>query len=323
MSYLLRHRPDVGNLKPDDQGWVLLDDVVRAAGRLMHRKVTVDDVHGMLDASRIKRFEVDTQGRIRAVTERRRRPRAHPPDILYHATSGAVLERCGSSGQLRGSGRRPLYLSADEAAAWRVAHTRHGADPRVLYVDTTRARRHGVRFFKNRRTGLFTSERLPLSDVLNLQPNYAEQQSAGGIPLAMVDGVLKMALIRVTRRSGVTWEVAKGKLEPGETPEVAGVREVREEMGIESDLRVTRYVGLIRYGFLAPGGLPRLKSVYLYLMETPDGTVPSFTPRREEGIGDVRWFTPEEACQAVTHSSLRPIMVVARDMATENPLEAP
>lgn len=314
MSYLLRHRPDVGGLQPDPDGWVVLDELVAAASKLMHRKLALDDVHGMLDASRVKRFEIDPTGRIRAIAERRRRPRAHPPDILYHAISASTLAKAGPSGQLRGSGRRPLYLSAQEAAAWRVAHTRHGDEPRVLYVDTTRARRHGVRFFKNKRTGLFTSERLPLSDVLNLQPNYAEQQSAGGIPIVTMDGQLKMALIRVTRRSGVTWEVAKGKLEPGETPVVAGIREVQEEMGIESALRVTDYVGLIRYGFLAPGGLPRLKSVYLYLMETLDGSVPTFTPRKEEGIGDVQWFTPEEACNAVTHSSLKPIMQVAREM---------
>lgn len=314
MSYLLRHRPDVGGLKPDDKGWVQLDALVRAAAKLMHRKVAVEDVHGMLDAARVKRFELK-EGRIRAIRERRKRPRAHPPDILYHAISTKQLDKARPNKHIRGSGRRPLYLSADEGQAWRVAHTRHGEAPRVLYVDTTRARRHGVRFYRNKRTGLYTADRLPLCDVLNLQPQFAEQQSAGGIPLTRDEhGQVRMALIRVTRRSGVTWEVAKGKLEPGETPESAGIREVREEMGIESALRITDYVGLIRYGFLAPGGLPRLKSVYLYLMETEDGAIPSFAPRAEEGIGDVQWFTPKEACRAVTHSSLKPIMRVARAM---------
>ena len=142
-----------------------------------------------------------------------------------------------------------------------------------------------------------------------------EAAVAGGIPIMRGDdGAWRMALIKVTRRSGVTWEVAKGKLEPGETPESAGIREVREEMGIDSELVVTGYVGLIRYGFLAPGGLPRLKSVYLYLMQTADGSVPEFTPREAEGIGEVQWFTPDDACKAVTHSSLKPIMKVARDM---------
>lgn len=315
MSYLLRHRPDAGGLEPDDDGWVSLEDIVRAAGRLMHRRVGEEDVRAVLDDSKVQRFQIE-EDRIRAVREKRKRTRASPPDILYHATNTEMLEKARSNGQqLKGSSRRPLYLSSQEPSAWRVAHTRYGEDPQVLYVDTTRARRHGVRFFKNRRTGLYTAERLPLSDVLNLQPKFAEQQSAGGIPIMRGDdGAWRMALIKVTRRSGVTWEVAKGKLEPGETPESAGIREVREEMGIDSELVVTGYVGLIRYGFLAPGGLPRLKSVYLYLMQTADGSVPEFTPREAEGIGEVQWFTPDDACKAVTHSSLKPIMKVARDM---------
>ena len=98
-----------------------------------------------------------------------------------------------------------------------------------------------------------------------------------------------MALIRVTRRSGVTWEVAKGKLEPGEPPEIAGIREVREEMGIDVDLKITRNLGMIRHDFLAPGGLPRLKTVHLFLME-PTEPIAQFLPAHREGIGAVRWF---------------------------------
>ena len=38
-------------------------------------------------------------------------------------------------------------------------------------------------------------------------------------------------MIQVRRRSGLTWEVAKGKLEPGESPWQAAIREVQEEIG--------------------------------------------------------------------------------------------
>lgn len=312
LTFLLRHKPEAGQLTPDEEGWVPIEDLARAAGRLMRRKVLREDLEGMLEAARVKRFEIegDTM-RVRA--DRRAKPKVTPPDILYHATSQELIDEARAAGHLKLSGR-PLHLSADEAQAWRVAHRRDGP-PRVLYVDTSRARRHGVRFFQNRRTGLFTAERIPVADVLNLQPNFAEQQSAGGIPVSRgPDGRPRMALIRVTRRSGVTWEVAKGKLEPGETPEAAGIREVQEEMGVTQDLRVTGYVGLIRYGFLAPGGLPRLKSVYLYLMEAEEGVELTFDPRAAEGIGDVRWFSPAEACRAVTHSSLRPIMRAAQEL---------
>ncbi len=318
MAYLLRHRPEAGRLEPDPEGWVPIDEVARAVGALCRGAVREDDVRAVVNQSRVQRFEIDAD-RIRArkgwENERRLRREHGPiPDILYHATSGAAVTRARKQGVLR-RGHRPLILESREEDAWFQAHLRHGDDPRVLYVDTTRARRRGVRFRRNPRTGLYTVRRVACSDILNLQSGFAEQRSAGGIPVRRNDaGQVEMALIEVTRRSGVTWEVAKGKLEPGETPEAAALREVREEMGIESDLRITGYVGLIRYGFLAPGGRPRLKSVYLYLMESHDGSIPYFRPRAAEGIGDVRWFSPEEACRAVTHSSLRPIMQVARRM---------
>jgi 8-oxo-dGTP pyrophosphatase MutT (NUDIX family) len=186
----------------------------------------------------------------------------------------------------------------------------------VLYVDTGRAHRHGVRFQRNLTKSLWFSGPVPLTDVLNLRPNFAVQLSAGGIPMVDgPDGVPRLALIKVTRRSGITWEVAKGKLEDGETPERAAIREVKEEMGLEVGLEIERWAGLVRYGFMAPGNRPRLKSVFLYLMR-PTDVIPegSFHPSEREGIHDVQWFTPDEAAEAVTHTSLQPVMRDVRDM---------
>lgn len=319
LSFLLRHRPDAAGLKLDPDGWAPLAETVAGVAKLMKRPVTVEDLHSMLADARVKRFAIEdgSEPRIRAIADRRAEPKVQPPDILYHAVLDEEIAAAREGGQLLPDPRRPLFLSDDEAAAWRVVHRRRG-DGQVLYVDSTRARRHGVRFRRHKRSDLYTADRLPLADVLNLQPRFGEQLSAGGLPVALgEDGNPRVALIRVTRRSGVTWEVAKGKLEIGETPEAAAVREVQEEMGIEVDLDITGYVGLIRYGFLAPGGLPRLKTVHLYLMRPTEAGLLSFSPRAAEGIADVRWFTPREACKAVTHTSLRPLMRTACDMILE------
>ena len=40
--------------------------------------------------------------------------------------------------------------------------------------------------------------------------------------------------------------------------------------------------------------------------------VDAFNPSTREGVRDVKWFTPAEACEVVTHTSLRPLMVEAR-----------
>jgi 8-oxo-dGTP pyrophosphatase MutT (NUDIX family) len=235
------------------------------------------------------------------------------PDILYHACTAEQVRGYEAAGALRLESR-PIFLSDDECQAWRVAH-RLGGEPRVLYVDTARHRRRRLRLQRSRRSGLYVARSLALADVLNLQPRFEEQRSAGGIPVVRgEDGVWRMALIRVTRRSGVTWEVAKGKLEAGEPPEWAGIREVQEEMGVDVDFAVRGLVGLVRYGFLAPGGLPRLKTIYLYLLEPRGEIAGAFRPSEREGIRDVRWFTTEEACEVVTHTSLRPLMRRAQQL---------
>jgi putative RNA 2'-phosphotransferase len=316
MAFLLRHRPEVGGLQLDEQGWVDLDSLTVALTRMLRAEVCADTVTGIIDTSDVLRFEIQ-DGRIRA-TRPQRNSRGFSPDIIYHAATQEQVDHYVIQGKVELPASRSIYLSTDEGQAWRAAH-RLGTHPRVLYVDASRARRHGVRFQRNRRSGLYHARSIPTSDVLNLLPRYAEQLSAGGIPISRgPEGQPRMALIRVARRSGVTWEVAKGKLEPGETPEYAGVREVCEEMGLDVDLRIVCEVGLVRYGFMAPGGLPRLKTVHLYLMEPLSPIETAFRPSTREGIGEVQWFTPDEACRAVTHSSLIPAMRRARELVASH-----
>lgn len=315
MAFLLRHRPDVGGLVPDEEGFVAIEALADALGKLLRTAVDPGAIRAIAEGGAVRRFEL-TDGRIRAIRkgeERRAQEprRCQPPDILYHATTDDQVDRVRTTGVLSAGSDRHVFLSSDEAHAWRVAHRLPGGAPQVLYVDAARARRHGVRFYRNRRNGLYMASPIPVSDVLNLQPNFAEQISAGGIPVSVGPDGVRVALIRVTRKSGVTWEVAKGKLEPGEPPEIAAVREVREEMGIDVGFRITKGLGVVRYGFLAPGGLPRLKTVHLFLME-PDAPIETFLPAEKEGIGAVQWFTLDDACTAVTHTSLVPLMRRAR-----------
>jgi 8-oxo-dGTP pyrophosphatase MutT (NUDIX family) len=195
-----------------------------------------------------------------------------------------------------------MQLSRVEGHAWRVGH-RQWDDPVVLFVDAARARREGVSF-ERLRTGQYATEQVPVRHVLNLRDGFAEQASAGGFLVDWSLGAPRLALIRVVRRGGATWEVAKGKIEAGEPPHVAAMREVREEMGVRGPLEVSAVVGSIRYGFCTPDGAPRLKTIYLYVLEGREPEL-EFTPAVAEGIEEVRWFSLDEACAVLAHPSLR------------------
>jgi 8-oxo-dGTP pyrophosphatase MutT (NUDIX family) len=234
-----------------------------------------------------------------------------PPDILYHATSRARVRRVFETGSLTVDGGRPVFLSRTEEQAWQVAH-RGGGDPFVLVVDASRARRGGCRFSLNRQ-GLWLAPAIPLAHLLNLHPDYGEQVSAGGIPTWFGPDGPQVCLIRVARRHGATWEVAKGKLETGETPAQTAVREVQEEMGFHAELQVRLPLGAVRYGFLTPEGAPRLKTLHMYLMESAE-RFSDFQPADKEGVVDVGWFPPAEAERMVVHRSLRPLLRQVREL---------
>ena len=236
---------------------------------------------------------------------KKRRGGGRLPDLLYHACSETAGKEAVRTGVLKSSRGQDVFLSSDEARTWRVGH-RLQEKPLVVVVDVRRAVREGVSFRKGR-TGLYLAERLPVSCLVNLQKGFREQHSAGGFLVRRTGGRIEICLVSCKRRSGVSWEIAKGKMEPGETPAATAVRELQEEMGFEADVRVTESLGMVRYVFSTPKKEVRLKAMHLFLMEASPSPE-TFSPAEGEGIVDVRWFPVSEARRLVRHSSLRPVL---------------
>ena len=232
------------------------------------------------------------------------RKRSLPPDILYHATTEARLQHLKKRGVIEHQRGTAVYLSRTEGHAWQVAHRLLGR-PFVLYIDVPRARKGGVEFSRNRH-GLWEAPSIPVRYVLNLRRGFAEQVSAGGIPCYFAPDGPKLALIQVQRSQSLTWEVAKGKLELGETPIQAAIREVGEEMGSTMELSMLHSLGAVRFGFFIPEGDARLKTLHLFLLRTEEMQL-HFEPAEKEGIHQVKWFDAQSASQVVSHRSLKPI----------------
>lgn len=100
------------------------------------------------------------------------------------------------------------------------------------------------------------------------------------------------------------WDLPKGKVEEGETTEVAAVREVEEECGI-SQLELGKLV-TVTYHIYFQKNL-KLKATYWYAMNY--GGNGDLVPQTEEGIAKVEWKTEAEV-QEVMHDTYDNIRIV-------------
>lgn len=81
------------------------------------------------------------------------------------------------------------------------------------------------------------------------------------------------------------WDLPKGKIDAGETPEIAAVREVEEECGV-SNLTITASLPST-YHVYSENGQLILKTTHWFAMVTNDTS--KLVPQTEEGIDDAQW----------------------------------
>ena len=124
-----------------------------------------------------------------------------------------------------------------------------------------------------------TAELPPPTDVI---------QAAGGLVVRRQSGNLEIAVVH--RPVHHDWSFPKGKLEPGETFELAARREVLEETGMTC--RLVRFIGHTEY--VDRKGRP--KAVAYWVMAPEAG---SFRPNGE--VDELRWVTLEDATRLLTY----------------------
>ncbi len=140
MSGLLRHFPEAGGLSPDPEGFVKIDDLLRAVHEWKksdYSWVSRDHIVAVAELDPKGRFEV-IGAKIRATyghsyTVKVRYPVVARPGRLYHGTQAEKLPSIMREG-LKPMKRLYVHLTKSLEDAWDTARRRPGT-PVVLVVD--------------------------------------------------------------------------------------------------------------------------------------------------------------------------------------------
>lgn len=130
-----------------------------------------------------------------------------------------------------------------------------------------------------------------------------EQVSAGGAAFRLNDSGYEIALISVnpSRR----WQLPKGLIDAGETPEIAALREVREEAGVETEL--LSKIETIEYWYVGDHRGERVrfhKFVHFFLLKYLSGAVED----HDFEVAEARWVQAEKAVNMLAFKSEKEIV---------------
>lgn len=147
LSYWLRHRPDVGGLTLDAQGWASVDQLLSALGH--KHGVGFDRLLAVVETNDKQRFEFSADlEQIRArqghsVEVELDLPPSPPPERLFHGTVDRFLDAIRADG-LKKMNRHHVHLSPDRVTAEKVGARR--GKPVILVIDAAAMARDGHAF---------------------------------------------------------------------------------------------------------------------------------------------------------------------------------
>ena len=157
ISLLLRHKPEVGGITLDTNGWASVSALLAAV------KITKKELEDIVATDEKQRYAFDeTKTKIRAnqghsVKVDLELKEQEPPAVLYHGTATRFLDPILSEGIKKGS-RNHVHLSTDIETARKVGK-RHGTVI-ILEIDTKAMYESGYVFYLSQ-NAVWLTERVP------------------------------------------------------------------------------------------------------------------------------------------------------------------
>ena len=153
-----------------------------------------------------------------------------------------------------------------------------------------------------------------MNDEQTNKPKFrtVEQISAGGAAFRQNGSDIEIAIVSV--KPSQRWQLPKGIIDEGETPEIAAAREVREEAGIEADL--LEKIETIEYWYFGDENGERVrfhKLVHFFLMKYKSGDVAD----HDHEVAEARWVEAEKAVKMLAFKSEKAVVEKALKLISE------
>ena len=144
------------------------------------------------------------------------------------------------------------------------------------------------------------------------KPPIRRQVSSGGVAFRRVGDRVDIAIVSVGPNA--RWQLPKGIVDEGESPEATAVRETREEAGIEAELVAP--LETIQYWYQATERGERVrfhKFVHFFLLEYRAGDVAD----HDHEVNEARWVPIAEAAGMLAFGNERAVVAKAAELLHE------
>ena len=121
--------------------------------------------------------------------------------------------------------------------------------------------------------------------------------------------------ILLTQDAKDRWTIAKGHIEPGETPRQTAEREIREETGLK-EMKVLNHLGKTQFRYRRQNSLV-LMTMHIFLVKALGDTNKL---QKEEWMNGIGWFPFAEALDKVEYEGIEKLMLLASKQIRQNNL---